>query len=142
MIGNGDGTFQALTATATVPAPLTLGSGDFNGDGKADLVALNGQGDLSLLLNNQEGGFTASTQSIGLSGGGLVVSDFNNDGNSDIAVGDPLTANLVILIGNGKGAFTTLQQNLGWSFIRHCGQKPVDRRDVHRSLHRFGVSLV
>ena len=112
MIGNGDGTFQALTATATVPAPLTLGSGDFNGDGKPDLVAVNGQGDLSLLLNNQDGGFTASTQSIGLAGGGLAVSDFNHDGNSDIAVGDPLTDNLVILIGNGKGGFTTLQQTL------------------------------
>jgi FG-GAP-like repeat/Abnormal spindle-like microcephaly-assoc'd, ASPM-SPD-2-Hydin len=112
LIGNGDGTFQALTATATVSAPLALGSGDFNGDGKPDLVAVNGQGDLSLLLSNQNGGFTSSTQSIGLAGSGLTVSDFNGDGNSDIAVGNPNTDNLVILIGNGKGGFTTLYQGL------------------------------
>ena len=101
--GNGDGTFQPQSTTAIVSSPIAIASGDFNGDGVPDLVALNDQGNLSLLLNNRNSVFAVSGRSIGLSGGGMAVGDFNNDGRLDIAV-------VVVLASLG---WVTLTANVG-----------------------------
>lgn len=42
LFGNGDGTFQPHTDHATLPCPVALTSGDFNGDGAPDLAVLAG----------------------------------------------------------------------------------------------------
>jgi hypothetical protein len=39
LFGNGDGTFQAAVSYSFAQEPVALAAGDFNGDGKADLVA-------------------------------------------------------------------------------------------------------
>ena len=77
-----------------------------------DLVALNDQGNLSLLLNNGNSGFAVSDRSIGLSGGGMAVGDFNNDGRLDIAATNPISDELVILLGNGSGGFQSLSTDI------------------------------
>jgi hypothetical protein len=80
---------------------------DFNRDGKMDLVVSPGTGlYLSVALGNGDGTFQTPVQY--LTGGfgfqdTVVVADFNNDGNPDIA---EITDGVVsVLLGNGDGTF-------------------------------------
>jgi hypothetical protein len=63
LLGNGDGTFTAAASPTVGIQPYGFAYGDFNNDGKADLVALNFDGTLSLLLGNGNGTFIASPAS-------------------------------------------------------------------------------
>jgi hypothetical protein len=52
-LGNGDGTFQAAMNYPVGYGPFSVAVGDFNGDGKPDLVSANAFGfTLSVLLNS------------------------------------------------------------------------------------------
>ena len=95
--------------------------GDFNGDGKLDLITrlfaidvgysepgyavrvLFGNGDGSFA-----GGVTIST-GIGFSSFAIVTGDFNGDGQTDFAVGGD---QLLVVLGNGDGTF---QAGLGYA---------------------------
>ena len=60
LLGNGDGTFGAATnfAAGTSPYAAGIAVGDFNGDGKLDLVSASfGSNDVSVLLANGDGTF-------------------------------------------------------------------------------------
>ena len=97
-LGNGDGTFQGFISTS--PTRVAVAAvGDFNGDGKADLVTpLQG-----ILLGNGDGTFqTPIAYPAGIVNSGatvMAVADFNGDGNADLATTDG------IALGNGDGTF-------------------------------------
>ncbi|MBM3736087.1 MAG: hypothetical protein FJW39_09900, partial [Acidobacteria bacterium] len=86
-------------------------TGDFNADGKPDLAVTNqGANNVSVLLGNGTGGFSAAPGSPLAMGGGtgpeaLVAADFNNDGRLDLAVANTSASNVSILLGLGTGAF-------------------------------------
>ena len=89
--------------------PFMAAVGDFNNDGIQDLVASDRTGNISVLLGNGSGGFTAATGSpftTGVSGIaiGIVVGDFNGDGNQDIAVANYQNSTITVMLGNGTGA--------------------------------------
>jgi hypothetical protein len=111
LLGIGDGTFQpAVNYAAGVNpyGPLTVAVGDFNGDGKPDLVAGNGKGgNLSVLLGNGDGTFQPALNYApgGLSASSIAVGDFNLDGRADLAVTDSTTGEVTVLLGNGNGTF-------------------------------------
>jgi len=84
----GDG---GLAAPSTVAQQLPRGSqlvGDFNGDGKTDILfAAPGSGtELTLFLSSGAGQFSASSEGYLADGGayGEAVADFNADGRSDL----------------------------------------------------------
>jgi hypothetical protein len=88
-LGNGDGTFQAARNTS-LGAANGVTIGDFNGDGKVDLVSSSETtGIISVLLGNGDGTFQAARTFGPTPGGilyGFVVVDFNRDGYDDLAL--------------------------------------------------------
>jgi sugar lactone lactonase YvrE len=108
-LGNGDGTFTVTAITPIVPVGTFAGQvvvGDFNGDGNADLAVGNTTGQVTILLGNGDGTFTAlASLSTGSSGTSIVTADFNGDGIADLAISNN-AGFLAILLGRGDGTFT------------------------------------
>jgi hypothetical protein len=79
LLGNGDGTFRSGISIAN-DGSESASVGDFNGDGKLDILA-----GLSLLLGNGDGTFQKpSTFASIVSGFPINVSAFNDNGNLDM----------------------------------------------------------
>jgi uncharacterized protein (TIGR03437 family) len=119
-LNNGDGTFQAPKSFAVGTAVFAMISGDFNGDGKVDLVTGNTQSkDISVLLGNGDGTFqSVVSYPAGGAVGGLASGDFNGDGKLDIAVVDQVPGLLSIFLGNGDGTFgAPSTQPLGMTLV-------------------------
>jgi hypothetical protein len=84
--------------------------GDFNGDGKSDLVATAADGTVNVLLNKGDGsGMFGAAQAYALGGAGtsVAVGDFNGDGKPDIVTAG---AEMDVLLNNGGGAFGPAQK--------------------------------
>ena len=106
LLGNGDGTFnQAQSSPApTGTGPTSVAIGDFNGDGKLDLVTADKSiNSISVLLGNGDGTFQSHTEyATGRNPVQVVVGDFNNDGKPDVAAADGGDGNVSILINSGN----------------------------------------
>ena len=108
LVGNGNGTFQTPVTYAVNGSPVALAAADINKDGKLDLVA--GGNGISTLLGNGNGTFQAamnSATSLVLGSSPLLIADFNQDGNLDIASATTASGvtNLTLFIGNSTGTF-------------------------------------
>ena len=101
------GAFAAAADTSVI-GPLSVATGDFNGDGRVDVATINNSGNsVTITLGNGDGTFSAgATVSTGVSHG-ITASDFNRDGRLDLAVAHPGSNQVSILLGNGDGTFQT-----------------------------------
>jgi tetratricopeptide (TPR) repeat protein len=100
---------QGGSPIAVGKSPVAIATGDLNNDSHPDLVVVN-QADntVSVLLGNGNGTFTAATNSplaTGQAPTAVTISDFNADGNLDIAVTDPQTDSVSVFLGVGQGLF-------------------------------------
>ena len=98
--------FEAPRLQPLADVPSRVAVGDFNGDGKTDLVSISSvQGSLSISLGRGDGTFRQGAQyNIGSEPYSVAVADFNGDGKPDLAVGF-LYGGISILLGNGDGTF-------------------------------------
>jgi hypothetical protein len=97
--------FETRALTTFPQGAYSTALGDFNNDGKLDVVMITGNG-FSVALGNGDGTFQAPiTYKTALSYS-LAVGDINNDGNLDIVLAndnlDPSTVSVYLGLGNGK----------------------------------------
>ncbi len=113
-LADGHGGFRAALKIANVPQrmPISIVTGDFNGDGFLDIAYAEIAGEnVYVLFGDGQGGFRLSQTlnfGIGSSPGALTVGDFNGDGRPDLAVvnhGDIYDSLVTVLPNDGAGAF-------------------------------------
>ena len=118
-LANGDGTFAPAVAYSVGPPAQDLAAGDFNGDGRMDIVAtLNDPArSVALLAGNGDGTLRAPVYFANTSGFDsptIVAGDLNNDGRLDVAFGHQIACftapcrvarTITVMLGNGDGSF-------------------------------------
>lgn len=105
--GSHSGQFPDSTITPLTTADTFLFTGDFNGDGMADVAAIGGDGFLRTYLGSNSGALGAPVQSAtavtsNFDYVGNTVGDFDGDGHQDIAMLGQ------VFYGDGAGMFTPL----------------------------------
>lgn len=119
LLGNGDGTFQTAAVYNVfgfATGAWSVATGDFNGDGKLDLVVgarcgativLNCGNLVAVLMGNGDGTFQSpitldSNEALQSS---VSVADVNDDGKLDLLVANLASASVGVMLGNGDGTF-------------------------------------
>ena len=100
---NGSGVFTALGAPlATANNPYAVTVGDLDGDGDLDIATSNsGNSSISVFRNDGSGAFTPASGSpfaVGVSPGGVVMGDFDEDGDLDLSTANFGSSTTSILI--------------------------------------------
>ena len=111
LLGNGDGTVTATPLDAmftNLSQPRAVAVGDFNGDGKADLVVASfGAGQALVYFGNGDGTFQSPAYYItGVNPNSIVVTDLNGDGKQDFVITNSNSGTVNVFINNGDGTFT------------------------------------
>jgi hypothetical protein len=121
MLGNGDGTFRPKTDFPIGMQTQAVAAGDFNSDGRMDLMVTldTPQFSLALLTGTGTGTFNAPTffpNTSGFDSPGIVATDLNGDGRLDLVVMHTIACfiapcraarSITVLLGNGNGTFQT-----------------------------------
>ena len=107
--------FTDAPSYSALPNPTVMATGDFNGDGKLDIVE-GGQG-VSTLFGNGDGTFsTGKTSPMTRNPNSIAVADFNHDGKLDLVMSDFLDY-VSVMLGKGDGSFQ--------AFVNYpAGKKP------------------
>ena len=133
-LGNGNGTFQPYTVFPAASYTQNFVAGDFNSDGRQDIIATinSRQFNLSLLIGNGDGTFLPPVNfanTLGADSASIIAADLNNDVRLDVVILHTSTCNeinctpsnlMTVMLGNGNGTFQTPQNiavDLGMSDV-------------------------
>ena len=155
LLGDGSGRFAPSPGSpvAVGPNPYGVATGDFNGDGIADLAVVSQlSSNVSVLLGDGSGRFAPAPGSpiaTGTAPFGVVVGNFNGDSIADLAVTNTTTNNVSILLGDGSGRFVpapgspvaTGTSPLGVAIADFNGDGLVDLTTANRNSSNVSVLL-
>src|SRR5262249_7249963 len=100
LLGHGDGTFASRGNYA--PSGTTIANGDFDRDGKRDLVIVG----VALLYGDGKGNSLAAHDLVvGDTPTDAAAGDFNEDGKPDLAVANSDGSTISVLLGDTHGHF-------------------------------------
>jgi hypothetical protein len=109
LLGDGTGKF---TAGTSYPMPGNAGAilaAHFNGDNHLDLAVsvfnIFPNNHVTILVGNGDGTFTPGDQIAVQDATGLAASDFNRDGNLDLAIATYSSGTVAVALGDGAGNF-------------------------------------
>src|SRR5262249_54442341 len=114
LLSAGDFAFQQPASYNVGSLPVALLVGDFNGDGKPDLLTSNAvdpargasSASVSLLPGSGTGTFGAAvTTSAGTAARPAAAGDFNGDGKLDLALASRADNTAAVFLGTGSGGF-------------------------------------
>ena len=129
LLGNGNGTFEALTMITIDNSYRREGitAADFNRDSYLDLAVSNTyNNNVDVLLGNGDGTLSAyATLYTGRNSQpkSIAVADFNNDSYPDIAVVNYVSRNIGVFLGYGNGTFQAQQTFFHWRWPRSDGDR-------------------
>jgi hypothetical protein len=121
LLGNGDGTFRAPVHTIIHGGSLAVAAGDFNADGKSDLIytiadPIDWDNPIVVVLLAEGLGGFAHSSYYELNGTwspvGLAVGDLNADGTPDVVTANEDAGAVSVLLGSGDGTLG-LASNFG-----------------------------
>ena len=108
--GNGAGTFGSFATTPVGVEVFTSATGDFNEDGRTDVITITGAGLRLFTSTGVRLNLLGSVIPASFAATSLVAADFNRDGHLDVAFtrfGQSTT--IGVMFGNGNGTFQSMQ---------------------------------
>jgi hypothetical protein len=104
-LGEGDGTFEAALLSPGPQDAFALAVGDFDKNGKKDIVVGTFGGESVAIMRGKGNGEFKPLQEQPIGGAirDVAVGDFNGDGKPDVAAADDDESSVVVLRGKGDG---------------------------------------
>lgn len=108
-LGDGSGSFGAITSVPIGVSPRGTSLADLDGDGDLDLLAVNFvDATVSVVLNGGAGTFGAATNlAVGAGPFTVEAADVDGDGDLDIITANDTDNSVSVLLNNGGGVFGT-----------------------------------
>ena len=102
---------QTTYSTGSASRMYSIAAGSLDHDTQMDIVVANsGNENLGILLGYGNGTFATETiysTGVGSSPGHVLIDDFNKDNQMDVAITNPRNDNIIVLLGNNNGTFST-----------------------------------
>lgn len=128
--------------------PMSVASGDVNGDGNIDLVTANSLGKVSLLFGQGYGNFIAqSLITMGSGSRSVLLTDVNADGKLDLVTANASVNSISVRLNNGTGVFLTktdFATGTGvWKVVAgdFNGDNKIDLATINNSANTVSVFL-